>query len=85
MLSNYINFLNILNGGETKKLWSKMTHNGVLFPDEYEYKSLKLIHNNKEILLNEEAEEAALFYAKFLNTEYIKNPKFNNGNFQNFQ
>ena len=73
MLYNYIKFLDILNGGNTKKLWSKMSHNGVLFPDEYEPKSIKLIHNGNEILLSSEAEEAALFYAKFLNTLIILN------------
>lgn len=84
MLYNYIKFLNILNGGNTKKLWSTMNHNGVLFPDEYELKNIKLIHKDKEITLNKEAEEAALFYAKFLNTEYIKNSRFNKNFFKDF-
>ena len=69
MLYNYIKFLDILNGGNTK-VWSEMSHNGVLFSEEYESKSIKLIHNNNEILLSSEAEET-LFYAKFLNTEYV--------------
>jgi DNA topoisomerase-1 len=43
-----------------------------------------LIHKDKEITLNKEAEEAALFYAKFLNTEYIKNSRFNKNFFKDF-
>jgi len=73
MLSDYI--LNILwlhnqfGSGKKKEYWTTLSHNGVMFPDEYKPINIPLIYNNKEVKLNIEAEEVATFYAKYLNTE----------------
>ena len=73
-LFNY--YLNIQIGGYENK-WDRLSHNGVIFPDLYIYNKIPLIYNNKEIILNKEAEEYALYYSKYLDTEYINNKKFN--------
>ena len=89
MLNNYVNFLkwfNVqFNGGGDKILWNTLTHNGVLFPPEYEYKKIPIIFEGKDIILNKEAEEALLFYTKYLNTEYIKSNRFTKNFWHDFK
>jgi DNA topoisomerase-1 len=89
MLSNYIISLYWLNkqlgGAVKKKYWSTLVHNGVLFPPEYEIIKVPIIYKEKEIILNPEAEEAALFYAKYIDTEYVKNSKFNKNFWKDFK
>ena len=82
MLKNYIItnlWLNNQLGGvkNKSKVWNTFQHNGVMFPSEYEQINIPLIYDGKKIILNNDAEEASLFYAKYLETEYIKNPRFN--------
>ena len=64
MLSNYIISLYWINkqlgGAVKKKYWTTLVHNGVLFPPEYEPIKIPIIYKEKEIILNPEAEEAAL-------------------------
>lgn len=62
-------------GGTTKK-WTSLIHNGVLFPPEYVPHNIPVYYNGLPIQLNIIAEEAATFYAKYIGTEYIDNPKF---------
>lgn len=57
--------------------WTTLEHNGVLFPAPYEAHNIPLKYNGKEINLNEIQEEAAMLYAKYINTEYIENKTFN--------
>jgi DNA topoisomerase-1 len=38
---------------------------------------IPLIYENKKIILDPDSEEYATIYAKFIDTEYIKNKKFN--------
>lgn len=61
-------------GGKYK--WSTLSHNGPLFPPEYVAHGIPIIFNNKEIVLNKEAEECATMYAKYIETEYVKNKTF---------
>jgi DNA topoisomerase-1 len=89
MLNNYIDFIkwfNVqFNGGGNNLLWNTLTHNGVLFPPEYEYKKIPIILNGKEIILNKEAEEALLFYIKYLDSEYIKSNRFTKNFWHDFK
>ena len=67
-----------IGGAKDKSIkWTTLYHNGVLFPEEYIQHNIPLLYNNKKIILNKEAEEYATYYAKYLDTEYIKNKKFN--------
>lgn len=62
--------------GGVKKKWITLVHSGVLFPPEYVPHNIPVIYNGKYIYLEPEAEEAATYYAKYLDTDYIKNNKF---------
>lgn len=68
-----------------KYKWTTLEHNGVLFPAEYEIKNIPLIYDGKEIYLSKEAEEVAFLYAKYINTDYIKNNTFNKNFFHDFK
>lgn len=70
--NNYIYF----GGGKSKK-WNTLTHNGVMFPDEYKKHNIPIIYNGKKIFLNKLAEEYATYYSKYINTDYINNKTFN--------
>ena len=86
MLNNYIKAFYWLNqyGGFEKK-WTTLEHNGVMFYPEYEKVNIPIIYDGKEIILNNDAEEAAFFYAKFLDTEYIQNSRFNKNFWKDFR
>jgi DNA topoisomerase-1 len=62
-------------GGSIK--WTTLEHNGVLFPAEYEPHNVDLKFKDKKIKLTSEQEEAAMMYAKYIDTEYIENRTFN--------
>ena len=59
-----------------EKKWDSLIHNGVLFPNNYQQHNIPLIYNKNKIKLNIEAEEYATYYAKYLESDYIKNSKF---------
>lgn len=89
MLSNYLISLywidNQFGGVTKKKYWDTFSHNGVLFPPEYMPINIPIIYKEQEILLNPEAEEAAQFYAKYIDTEYVKNSRFNKNFWKDFK
>jgi DNA topoisomerase I len=87
MLSNYIISLYWIKkqfGGDKKIYWSTLTHNGVLFPPDYVPINIPIIYKEKKIVLNPEAEEAAIFYSKYIGTEYVNN-KFNKNFWKDFK
>ena len=57
--------------------WNTFEHKGVLFPPEYKKLNIPLIYENKEVILPELAEEYALLYSKYIDSEYIKYKQFN--------
>ena len=65
----------ILIGGG-KPLWKVFRHNGPFFPDEYKPHKIPIIINNKETILNPDVEEKITAYVKYLDTDYINNPRF---------
>lgn len=72
-LANYL-IMNQLGGA--KKKWQTLEHNGVLFPPEYEKHNVPVIYQGKSIVLDPDAEEIATLYAKYLDTDYVKNKTF---------
>jgi len=63
--------------GGAKKKWTTLEHNGVLFPPEYEPHRVPVIYQGREIVLDEKSEEIATLYAKYIETDYVKNKTFN--------
>jgi len=77
--------LKIQYGGKKgKKQWTIFRHNGPFFPSEYQHQNIPLIINNKKIILPKLAEEYALLYSKYLDTNYINN-KFNKNFWYDFK
>jgi DNA topoisomerase-1 len=74
---------NIIGGAKkTENKWKTLKHNGVVFQPLYERRNVPIIYNNKNIYLNDNAEEAAFLYAKYIGSEYSKSSTFNK-NFYN--
>jgi len=61
-------------GGKTK--WKALKHNGVLFPPEYKKHDTSVIYKGDHIKLDPIAEEYATMYAKYIDSEYIRNSVF---------
>lgn len=61
-------------GGKNK--WSTFQHNGVLFPLEYESHKIPIFYKGEKINLEPLAEEMATLYARYVDTDYIKNRFF---------
>jgi len=68
-----------------EKRWDTFHHNGILFEKPYSYKKIPIKIRGQNIILPEEAEECALLYSKYLETEYIKNKTFNKNFFNDFK
>lgn len=62
-------------GGGAKK-WTTLEHNGVLFPPPYVQHNIPLVYNGNNIALDVDAEEMATLYAKFIDSDYIKESIF---------
>ena len=75
----------LLQYGGNNKQWTVLQHNGPMFPDEYKQHNTPVIINNHKIILEPLAEEYATMYAKFINTDYIKNPLFNKNFWKEFK
>ncbi len=71
------NYWVISQFGGAKKKWTTLEHNGVLFPPEYVPHSIPVYYKGQPIILNPDAEELATLYAKFIETDYVKNKIFN--------
>ncbi|CDS10066.1 hypothetical protein LRAMOSA02743 [Lichtheimia ramosa] len=65
--------------------WTKLEHNGVLFPPDYVPHGVKMKYDGKPISLSPEAEEVASFYAALLETDHGKNPTFQKNFFNDWQ
>jgi len=74
---NNLNFLVKKKQKGSGYKWTTLEHNGVLFPAPYEVHNIPLKYNGKDVTLNEIQEEAAMLYAKYINSEYIENKTFN--------
>jgi DNA topoisomerase I len=65
-----------LGSGATRK-WKTLTHNGVMFPPDYQPHGKPITYLGKPVNLTPAQEELAMLYARFIDTDYVKNSKFN--------
>jgi len=67
--------------------WTTLEHNGVVFPPPYEPlpKDVKMLYNGVPVTLPVTAEEVAGFFGAMLETNEVKNPKFVQNFFHDFQ
>lgn len=82
LLANYFT-LNQMGGAKRK--WNTLEHNGPMFPPEYEQHFVPVIYEGKEIILDKDSEEYATLYAKYYDTDYIKNKTFNKNFWRDWQ
>lgn len=66
------------NGGAKRgtKKWNSFCHNGLEFPPEYKEHNIPVIYDNEKIHLDIRAEELATLYARYIESDYIKNKTF---------
>nr|QFG74335.1 MAG: DNA topoisomerase I-like protein [Megaviridae environmental sample] len=66
----------LIGGGKIQ--WNEtFRHNGPYFPPLYQKHNIPVLINGQQVVLSELAEEYITLYANYLNTDYIKKPKFN--------
>ena len=63
-------------GGKREQQWKTLEHNGVKFPPEYEKHNIPVVYEGKEIILNKDAEEAATFYAREIESDNVNDKVF---------
>ena len=83
-LFNYLLYNQFGGKNNNEAKWTTFSHSGVLFPEPYIPHSIPLIYDGKKIILNPNSEEYATIYAKFTETEYIKNKVFNKNFFNDW-
>lgn len=83
-LFNYLLYNQFGGKANNESKWSTFSHNGVLFPEPYESHQIPLIYDGNKIVLKPDSEEYASIYAKFTETEYVKNKIFNKNFFNDW-
>jgi len=73
-----------LYGGGGKQ-WSELIHNGPMFPPLYIPHNIPVTIDGKIVKLNSLAEEYITMYARYLDTDYVKNPRFNKNFLSDFK
>ncbi len=76
MIPKYTLLKYMLYGGGGKQ-WDVLIHNGPMFAPIYEPHNIPVIINGNKYQLSGLAEEYITLYARYINTDYIKKPRFN--------
>ena len=64
--------------------WATLQHAGVIFHPPYVPHGVKMLYDGKPVTLSPEAEEAATFFAKFVDTPHYEKPQFRKNFFAEF-
>ena len=83
-LFNYLLYNQFGGKANNETKWTTFTHSGVLFPEPYEPHQIPIIYNGNKIVLKPDSEEYATIYAKFTETDYVKNKTFNKNFFHDW-
>jgi DNA topoisomerase-1 len=84
MINTKLWIFNIQFGG-SKPQWHFLQHNGPMFPPPYVKHNIPVTINNNNVVLPEKAEEYATMYAKYIDSEYIKNNTFRKNFWKDFK
>lgn len=71
--------------GAGQKKWTTLSHNGVVFPPAYVPHRVPILYNGNKIELEKDVEEIATLYAKFIDSEYIKDNTFRRNFWNDFK
>lgn len=80
-----LSFKTYFLGGGNQKQWTVLKHNGPFFPPEYIPHKIPIIVNGNKIILNQEAEEYATIYARYIDTDYVKSSLFRKNFWNDFK
>lgn len=83
-LFNYLLYGQFGGKANNESKWTTFKHNGVLFPEPYVPHGIPLIYDGNKIILKPDSEEYATIYAKFTETDYVKNKIFNKNFFNDW-
>ena len=83
-LFNYLLYNQFGGKNNNESKWTTFSHNGVLFPEPYKPHGIPLLYDGQKIFLKQDSEEYATIYAKFTETEYVKNRIFNKNFFNDW-
>lgn len=64
--------------------WATLQHAGVIFHPPYEPHGIKMLYDGKPVTLSPEAEEAASYFAKWVDTAHYEKPQFRKNFFAEF-
>ncbi len=78
----YDNYKFLYGGGGPQ--WTTLIHNGPMFAPLYEPHNIPIIIKNQTVHLSGLAEEYITLYARYIDTEYVKNPKLSTRFNKNF-
>lgn len=56
--------------------WTTLSHNGVMLPPPYQKHNTPVLVSGREVILDQESEEAATFFARWVGSDHMKNPIF---------
>ena len=67
--------------------WTTLEHQGVVFADPYERlpSNILMKYNGEPVVLGQDAEEVAGFYARMLEHDYVTKEQFNKNFFKDFR
>lgn len=65
--------------------WTRLSHNAVMFPPEYQPHGVKMLYDEQPVTLTERSEEIATFYAAKIATDYVKKSTFRRNFFHDFR
>jgi DNA topoisomerase I len=71
--------------GAGQKKWTTLSHNGVVFPPDYVPHRVPILYNGNKIELEKNVEEIATLYAKFIDSEHIKDNTFRRNFWNDFK
>ncbi|KAM0883389.1 hypothetical protein ACQ4PT_031659 [Festuca glaucescens] len=77
--------MEVCQGSDSRKKWSTLEHNGVIFPPPYEPHGVKMIYNGQPVDLTPEQEEVATTFAVMKDTEYASKETFINNFFNDWR
>ncbi|XP_047070335.1 DNA topoisomerase 1 beta-like [Lolium rigidum] len=77
--------MEVCQGSDSRKKWSTLEHNGVIFPPPYKPHGVKMIYNGQPVDLTPEQEEVATMFAVMKDTEYASKETFINNFFNDWR
>ena len=70
---------------KSKQRWKTLSHNGVIFPPEYQPHGIKMLYDGKPVTLTPQQEEVATFFVQVMERDSAKREIFQRNFFNEFR